>query len=63
MATLSGTIAAGGMLSLPLTIDPFPPGAPVTVWGVVDPDDAIAECNDGNNADAADMPAACFDII
>jgi hypothetical protein len=63
MATLSGTIAAGGMLSLPITIDPFPPGAPVTVWGVVDPDDAIAECNDGNNADAADMPAACFDII
>ena len=61
--TLPGTIPAGGMISVPITVNPFPMGAPVTVWGEVDPEDEIAECNDGNNADAADAMAVCDDIL
>ncbi len=32
----------------------------VTVWAVVDPDDRIAECNDGDNARAADEAVSCL---
>jgi hypothetical protein len=29
------------------------------IYGVVDPDNTISECNDGNNKDAADAKIVC----
>jgi hypothetical protein len=48
---------------LSITVDPFPLDAEITVWGVVDPDDTIAECADGNNRDAADGIAFCTGLM
>jgi hypothetical protein len=49
--TIAGPIAPGGSASVmaPLEI----PAEPVQVFVVVDPDDTIPECNDGNNVDAS----------
>ncbi|MCA9621855.1 MAG: hypothetical protein KC731_22680, partial [Myxococcales bacterium] len=56
---LQSPVPAGGQVSFDAVIPSFPQGLQITVWAVVDPDDAIAECNDGNNADAADAPVQC----
>ena len=37
----------------------FPKGVSVLIYAVVDPDNAIAECNDGNNTDDADNKVIC----
>jgi hypothetical protein len=34
-------------------------GTSVVIHAVVDPSNAIAECNDGNNSDAADDSVSC----
>jgi len=60
---IAGVLAPGASMSLSVSIDPFPTGAEVTVWGVIDPDDVIAECAEGNNRDAADGPAYCSGLI
>jgi subtilase family serine protease len=57
-----GTLAAGDQVSFDVTIPGFPSGLEVEIWAVVDPDDAIAECNDGNNGDAAGTKILCSDI-
>ena len=36
---------------------------PVTVHATVDPDNDIAECNDGNNSAAASEAIDCFMLI
>lgn len=36
--------------------------ASILVWGVVDPADRIAECNDGNNADVAGQKLICQSV-
>ena len=41
------------------TIANFPNDLSILVYGIVDPDDAITECNDGNNKDAADNKVLC----
>ena len=61
--TFVGPIAAGGSESRDVTIPGFPDNLTVTIWAVVDPDNLIEECNDGNNADAADAAIqSCVDI-
>ena len=55
-------IAAGGSTSFDVSIPGFPEGLQITIWAVVDPDGLIAECNDGNNADAADAKIECGGI-
>jgi hypothetical protein len=42
-----------------VAIPGFPDGLDVTIFAVVDPNDTIAECNDGNNGDAADASILC----
>jgi hypothetical protein len=54
-----GTLMAGAQLSFSPTIPDFPEGLDIEIWAVVDPQQAIEECNDGNNADAADATVEC----
>ncbi|MBX7197350.1 MAG: hypothetical protein K1X94_35190 [Sandaracinaceae bacterium] len=56
---VSGTLAPGASTMISITVDPFPTDAEIRVYGVVDPDDAIPECADANNRDAADAIAYC----
>ena len=44
------------------TLDTFPQNLSILIYGVVDPDNAIEECNDGNNQDAADNKVGCSGI-
>ena len=61
--TRPGPIAAGGGTdTFTVTIPDFPAGS-VIVHAVVDPDDSIPECNDGNNDDAAEDGAGCGGLI
>ena len=46
--TVTGPIGPGESVTFTATTSSFPPRS-VVVYAVVDPDDAIAECNDGNN--------------
>ena len=57
--TRPGPLAAGASDSFDTTLTTFPDSRNVVVWGVVDPDNAIEECNDGNNSDAADNVVGC----
>ncbi len=52
-------VAAGGTVSFDVSLPNFPPNTSVLIWGIVDPDNAIEECNDGNNADSADDTILC----
>src|SRR5262249_27093827 len=60
--TVAGPIAAGGMESFTASIPNFPDNLLILVYGIVDPDDAIPECNDGNNKDSADNKIECGEI-
>jgi hypothetical protein len=57
--TIAGPIAAGANVSISPTMTSFPQNASVLIYAVVDPENAIAECNDGNNKDAADQKISC----
>ena len=58
--TVAGPIAPnGGTTTFTATIANFPNDLSILVYGIVDPDDAITECNDGNNKDAADNKVLC----
>ena len=60
---VAGALAPGASMSLSITVDPFPTDAEILVFGVIDPDDVIAECADGNNRDAADGIAFCSGLM
>ena len=57
-----GPIPAGGNVVLTPTMTTFPQGLSVLIYAVVDPDNTIAECNDGNNSDFADAKIICGNI-
>ena len=57
--TRPGPLAAGGSDAFDVTLTGFPKDRTITVFGVADPDNTIAECNDGNNSDAADNSVRC----
>ncbi|MBW2523720.1 MAG: hypothetical protein JRI23_06070 [Deltaproteobacteria bacterium] len=61
-AFVTGPIVAGGQHSFDETIPNFPQGVIIRIWGVVDPDNVIEECNDGNNRDSADDTVQCGGI-
>ena len=52
----------GGSVTFTASLAGFPKGLDILVYAVVDPDGVIAECNDGNNKDAADNKVQCVDI-
>jgi hypothetical protein len=52
--TVQNVPASGASSSLPVQVDVG--GRSVTVYTVVDPDNAILECNDGNNTTLTDVP-------
>ncbi|XXX73192.1 CARDB domain-containing protein [Sorangium sp. So ce134] len=54
-----GPIEPGGSVELTATIDKFPWNLSILIYGAVDPDGAINECNDGNNRDAASDKVVC----
>ncbi|MFO0618859.1 MAG: hypothetical protein U0414_40095 [Polyangiaceae bacterium] len=54
-----GPLAAGANTTLMTSLPGFPASLDILVYGVVDPLDAIPECNDGNNKDAADNKVIC----
>lgn len=60
--TIAGPIPAGGNVSITPAIAGFPKGLFILVYGVVDPDNKIAECNDGNNSDAAAQKIVCNSV-
>jgi hypothetical protein len=55
----AGPIPAGGSAQANVAVSNFPQGLQIEIWAVVDPDNAIAECNDGNNSDAANPKIQC----
>ena len=59
---LPGPIAPQGSVTFDEALPLFPQGVSIQVWAVVDPLDTIEECNDGNNADAADQKVQCGGI-
>ena len=55
-----GVVAAnGGVVTFTATIPNFPDNLSILIHGIVDPDDSIPECNDGNNKDAAENKIEC----
>ena len=58
--TVPGPIAPnGGTESFTAGIPHFPDNLSILIYGIVDPDNTIEECNDGNNKDAADNKIEC----
>jgi hypothetical protein len=56
---IPGPLDPGMSVMLNPAITNFPPGLLVLLYAVVDPANAIAECNDGNNKDSADNKISC----
>ena len=59
---VAGELAAGASTTFTASIDPFPARS-VLVYAVVDPDNVIAECNDGNNVAATDERVMCSGVF
>jgi hypothetical protein len=57
--TIAGPIEPGASEELDIVVTGFPGGQTITLWGVVDPDDTIPECDDADNRDAADGSHNC----
>ena len=57
--TIAGPIPPGGSQSITAALGGFPTNLSVLVYAIVDPDNLIAECNDGNNKAAAAQKAVC----
>ena len=56
---IPGPLDPGQSIMLTPAISNFPPGLLVLLYAVVDPANAIVECNDGNNKDFADNKITC----
>ncbi|MCP4602545.1 MAG: hypothetical protein GY847_18850 [Proteobacteria bacterium] len=60
--TKPGPIPAGGSETFMESIPNFPKYTPILIYGWVDPDNLIQECNDGNNIDKADNKVECGEV-
>ncbi len=56
---IPGPLDPGQSIMLNPSISNFPPGLLVQLYAIVDPANAIAECNDGNNKDVAENKITC----
>lgn len=59
---VAGPIPPGGNVMFTESLTGFPLNLSVLVYAIVDPDNAIPECNDGNNKAAAADKAVCSGI-
>jgi hypothetical protein len=59
---VAGPILPGGSTMFTASLTGFPSNLSVLVYAIVDPDNAIPECNDGNNKAAATGKAVCTSI-
>ena len=57
--TFAGPIPAGGNVMMDVAMSNFPQGLQIDIFAVVDPDNDIPECNDGNNTDQAPASIQC----
>ncbi len=57
--TYAGSIAGGDSVTFIEAMPNFPVDTPVLIYATVDPENAIEECNDGNNTDEADNYVEC----
>jgi hypothetical protein len=57
--TIAGPIAPGQNVPLTVTIPGLPEGRVIRIFGVVDPDNTITECNEANNRDSANQTVTC----
>jgi hypothetical protein len=49
-------------LALDIDVPSFPRNRQITIWGAIDPNGVIAECNEGDNTDPADNAVVCQDL-
>jgi len=57
--TIAGPIEPGETEELSIAVTGFPSSQVITLWGVVDPEDTVAECDDADNRDPADGTHSC----
>jgi hypothetical protein len=57
--TIPGPLDPGQSVMLTAKMTNFPPNLLVLIYAVVDPQNTVMECNDGNNKDAADNKVVC----
>jgi hypothetical protein len=57
-----GPIDPGASVMFTASLMNFPQNLSILVYAIVDPDNAIDECNDGNNKDAADNKIECSTV-
>ena len=52
---MAGPLDPGASTTFTATLANFPPNRLITVYAVVDPDNQIFECNDGDNKDQGEQ--------
>ncbi|MRG90559.1 hypothetical protein GF068_01260 [Polyangium spumosum] len=57
--TIAGPLDPGQSVMLSPKMSNFPPGLLVLIYAVVDPQNTVLECNDGNNKDEANGKVVC----
>jgi hypothetical protein len=57
--TIDEPIPPGGSVMVTPTIEMFPLERDILLWGVVDPDNTVTECNEADNIDPADNDIIC----
>lgn len=60
---LEQPLEPGESLGLALTAANFPENREVTIWGFVDPQGIISECNEADNMEPADNTAYCEPVV
>jgi hypothetical protein len=57
--TIDEPIPPGGSVMITPMVEMFPLEREILLWGVVDPDNTITECNEADNIDPADNAIMC----
>ncbi len=60
---LEDPLEPGSSLSMTLEAPNFPENRNVTIWGFIDPNDEVDECNEADNTEPADNPVECPTVI
>jgi hypothetical protein len=60
--TIPGPIGPGQNAQLTVAIPNLPVDRSIVIYGMVDPDNAVPECNEANNVDQADNAVICREV-